>query len=219
MKKLHENFESLLESLTSFLTRIDLLIPFVICVSAYHYYKALVNAGESVPTAILIAIIFDVVHYGTVEQYIKAKNHKWAWLIAMIFFTAVGFSLQYSSYSNSTAFDWNPVAMRNALIVPFSVVAIGFINNRQSAEKETENETIDGDQLRESITETIKAELESSVAEIFAELRPKQARMLRVLELTAEGMTTAEIASQLQVSTATISRDQKQLNGAIKQHD
>ena len=187
------------------------VIPLILCVSGYHYYRALSVLDEPFLSAAAIAVIVDVTHYGSVERFRDSKGG-WGsvwWFIAMAVCTAIGISLKYSFYNGDTDV-FSAVALRNAVIVPAMVVIFGFLEGNE-AEQEQEQEA--------QPTADVEAASLALTAELIRELKPKQANMLQVLDMVGQGMSHADMAEALQVTPATIGRYVKELNGAIANHE
>lgn len=99
------------------------LVPVVVIVSVYHYYKAL-GLHDPFFVALPIALAVDLTHYRTVQRAVK--NGRFVWWFAAFVTTGIVFGLQYFFYSEGSDFgDWRPYVY--AAIVPMVIFLMAWL--------------------------------------------------------------------------------------------
>ena len=88
-----------MKKLTNFIHNLDLL-PILIVVSVYHYYKAL-SMHDPMLVAAAFAVGLDLTHYTVVRR--AAHTRAWSWIATSLPTTAIVFSLQYFFYAAPVA--------------------------------------------------------------------------------------------------------------------
>jgi hypothetical protein len=184
------------QSLADFLHSAN-LIPLVILVSSYHYYRAL-RSHDPVLVAVPIALFLDLLHFRTVRRAVRSGER--AWRIAAVFTTLLAFGLQWIFYHQPGAGE--PLAPWQAFLFA-SIVPVGLVIMAWHHEETARAQVVDWKgQIAAAQEEAKTAQEEAAAAREDAAAAQKDAETAR-----REATTAQAEAKQVQAKLAAAQRD------------